>query len=132
MQSLLHVVAQPLLVAFAEQPFDSYYAKPSRSRGRTATCSRTSAGSSSLRTNASARDMTAADRDADGAFLALAELRALPMEVLRLHLKSRSLVTSGNRAAMSKRLLTPLHMPAATNVAATTDLERTVRSLVLE
>ena len=64
--------------------------------------------------------------------LTKAAMRALPVEVLRLHLSSRNLVTTGNRPALAKRLHEAVH--SETNADATPSplpqLEQTVQSLV--
>ncbi len=77
---------------------------------------------------------TAAQPAADVQSLMVTELRELPVEVLRLHLNHHNLVTTGNRAAMAKRLHTALHAgdgPRSTAPATSvTDLERTVQSPV--
>ncbi len=77
---------------------------------------------------------TAAQPAADVQSLTVAELRELPVEVLRLHLNHYNLVTTGNRAAMAKRLHTALHAGHGSHSTApatsVTDLERTVQSLV--
>ncbi len=90
------------------------------------------------RTAPSGRSPTAnrsAAAPSDVASLTLAGMRALPAEVLRLHLSSRSLVTTGTKAAMASRLHAAVHADATsvnspTSAPVAPHLERTVQSLV--
>ena len=78
-----------------------------RTRTRKQHASQLTSGPTPKRTRTAAPDTST--NTSDIATMPRAELSRLPIEVLRLHLQDRHLVTTGNKATLSKRLYTSLH-----------------------